>query len=96
MKQLCNCCPSFVGGLQLHPATLDTSTPQTPLDNTRHPLDPLDTLDTLDTPRHWQAWYQPRQASTGLDTSTPRQQLDTLDTGPRHLDTRAQAKAVYF
>ena len=27
MKQLCNCCPSFVDGLQLHPATLDTSTP---------------------------------------------------------------------
>ena len=25
MKQLCNCCPSFVDGLQLHPATLATS-----------------------------------------------------------------------
>ncbi|EOD27969.1 hypothetical protein EMIHUDRAFT_254206 [Emiliania huxleyi CCMP1516] len=40
------------------------------------------------TPQMMAEW--PRQASTGLDTSIPRQQLDTLDTGPRHLDTRAQ------
>ena len=61
MKQLCNCCPSFVDT----PPTRHTSTP-------------------LDTPRHWQAWYQPRQASTGLDR--PRQASTGLDR-PRQAST---------
>ena len=29
-------------------------------------------------------------------TSIPRQQLDTLDTGPRHLDTRAQTAFAFW
>ena len=90
MKQLCNCCPSFIDGLQL-PATLDTSTPS----------DAQNTLTTLDTrskpsrhprhPRHHSSTTSTRtsmvsasrQASTAASTPLslePRQQLDTLST----------------
>ena len=61
--------------------TLDTrSTPSTPLT----PSTPSTPLDTLDTPRHGQAWFQPRQASTGLDR--PRQASTGLDR-PRQAST---------
>eukprot|EP00312_Isochrysidales_sp_CCMP1244_P011120 CAMPEP_0196713054 /NCGR_PEP_ID=MMETSP1090-20130531/75017_1 /TAXON_ID=37098 /ORGANISM="Isochrysis sp, Strain CCMP1244" /LENGTH=183 /DNA_ID=CAMNT_0042053153 /DNA_START=290 /DNA_END=838 /DNA_ORIENTATION=- len=61
------------------PSTDSSSTPSTPGLDTRQASTGLD---------------RPRQASTGLDTSIPRQQLDTLDTGastPRH--HRAQEAA---
>ena len=98
MKQLCNCCPSFVDGLQLHPATLDTSTPQTPLDSTQHLLDTLDTPSTPSTPLLDTSTRtsmvpastgldRPRQASTGLNR--PQQASTGLDTSThrQQLDT---------
>ena len=81
-------------------------------DSAFHTVDTLDTLDTtprhldtgkhgisLDRPRHASTGLvRPQQASTGLDISTPRQQLDTLDTGPstpRHQGSARRRSTVH-